>query len=781
MDRPIDWHRLYADEHPVNAAVVSRRRLWVCLDGFIVVLGVVFGRVVQLEVSQGEAFRAQAARPLLRRESLPGVRGRILAADGSVLARDKKTLSLAVHYRYLEDPPNERWLRRTARSQLTRAERKDSERIEAARNELLAQRRQLAKRLARLCGVPPESWHRRVARIQTRVRRIADSVYRRRLAECDRRKGETARPDDLHAAEPTSTARRIGRFLLDVLEGSVDDLPPTRVTVTEELDYHVMAEDVPRSVVAQVEAHPELYPGVRIIERSRREYPSGTLAANVLGHLGAIGEEELAAAGTDRYRPGDRVGRMGLERQYEQLLRARRGVAVRQTDHGGRVLSSYRQREPGVGRDLILTLDLRLQRTAETLLDEALARRVLAGRALGRGEVEPAGGVIVVMDVRGGAILAAASAPRFDPNLFAQPPSRSESKPAQLRELLSDPARPLFARVRSMAIPPGSVFKTISAVALLETLAVDPQEPFHCRGYLKHPDQMRCAIYRRRGVGHGDVTLRDALAQSCNVYFFHPVGRMGPRPLVDWAEAFGFGRPTGVDLPGEASGTVPTPETRRLKGRAWRTGDTQLTAIGQGRLTATPLQVVRMMAAVASDGRLVTPHLVSRAEKGTRFNLPERPGGCFAQIKPGPFFGSRAIPGLKVSTLEEIREGLRRVVSDGKGTAHDTVYMESIAVAGKTGTAQTGADRADHAWFAGYVPADSPKLAFVVVLEHSGNGGEVAGPVAKRLVIRMRQLGLFRWGVRSRKRPGDMPGDEQSESPGGSLRQPDSRSSRTRG
>ena len=211
------------------------------------------------------------------------------------------------------------------------------------------------------------------------------------------------------------------------------------------------------------------------------------------------------------------------------------------------------------------------------------------------------------MDIGTGAILAAASAPKFDPNLFVETTATG-----------CPPCWPIARRRCStasaqMAIPPGSTFKTLTAVALLESAAVGPQERFTCQGYLHHPDRQRCEIFVRQGIGHGQVALADALAVSCNVYFLHFAGLMGPRPLVDWAERFGFGRPTGVDLPSEAAGTLPSPENiEKLKAHAWRTVDTRSFAIGQGSLTATPLQVLCMMAAVANGGRLVTPHLAKR-------------------------------------------------------------------------------------------------------------------------------------------------------------------------
>ena len=381
-------------------------------------------------------------------------------------------------------------------------------------------------------------------------------------------------------------------------------------------------------------------------------------------------------------------------------------MAVELTDHGGHLLRAYHESEPDPGSDVVLTLDVNLQRTAEELLDAALRRR-----AVQADDREPAGGAIAVMDVHGGELLVLASAPRFEPGVFVAGSS------AERRAVLDDPAHPLFDRTIQMALPPGSVFKTLTAIALLEAGSLDPQKPFACQGYLKRPDRQRCEIYVHHGIGHGDVTLADALAQSCNVYFFHHAGELGPAAMVDWSGRLGFGRPTGVDLPGEASGMVPTPETiAKLEGHAWHTADTQSMAIGQGSLTATPLQVLRMMAAVANGGRLVAPHVVQA-------------------VRP-----AQPIDGLKASSLAAVAEGLRRVVADPKGTAHGTVALDSVAVAGKTGTASVGEGRAEHAWFAGYVPADRPRYALVVVLEHAGDAA--AGPVAKRLVLKMAEIEL---------------------------------------
>jgi len=694
-----DWQQFHASETRTPVVVDPRRRLRICLAVFVAVLLVVFGRAAQLEVTQGAGFRAEALRPVEKQTVLPAARGRILARDGSVLACDRKVQAVAVQYRRLQEPPDAGWLRATARARMSKAERKDAAKVAAEQVKVLAERVELARQLAQLCGLSPGQWTARAKQIQSRVQRIAEGA--------NRRQSEAASSSD--ALSNDSWAARLRRLLLE-------DPPPPRIVIAEELEYHVMADDAPPAAVAEIENRGDRYPGVKIVELSRRFYPGGAQAAHVLGHLGAEGEGEL-------------VGRMGVERQYENVLQGRRGTAVEQTDRGGRVLARYDRQPPTAGHDVTLTLDPALQRTAEELLQSALQRRAIRPEP-----AEPAGGAIVVMEIETGAIRAAASAPAFDPNLFAR------GNREELAAVLADKTHPLFDRVCRMAIPPGSTFKVLAAAALLESATITPEARFNCQGYLHQPDRQRCDIYIRQGVGHGEVALADALAVSCNTYFFHFAEQMGPRPLVDWATRFGFGRPTGIDLPGEASGTLPCPENiRHLEGHAWRPADTQSMAVGQGSLTATPLQVLCMMAAAANGGRLVTPHVARGVgEHGSGSTLGGEPPSPIAGLQP-----PSPIAGLQRKTLRTIREGLRRVVADPQGTAHGTLYIESLAVAGKTGTAETGADRASHAWFAGYVPAEEPKLALVVVLEHAGEAALAAGPVAKRLVLRMEQLGML--------------------------------------
>lgn len=697
-DRYFDWQRLLSgDDRPAGVVTDSRRRLRWMFAAFLLAVFMILARLWWLEITTGEVVRAQASQPLLREVSIPARRGKIVARDGTILAQDRELRALKLHYRYLEEPPNPGWLTYQARRRLSSAARRDPQRLAAMLAQLRVERAEMHRRLAALAGLTLEEYNAARQRVQTRVQRIARHVNER----------HTARQAD---SDEQSLPGWLG-WIEEKLTVPPASSIPRRIIVAEELDYHTLVEDLPPESAREIESQPEQFPGVQIDTHRGRVYPQGALAAHVIGHLGALSEEELAEAQQHPgpipiYEQGDLLGRTGLELAYEQQLRGRRGWQEEQVDRRGETLS-VRVIQPAVpGEDLVVTLDMPLQQSAQRLLDTALARHAT---------LPSAGGAAVVLDCRTGAVLASASAPRFDVNVMLRGPARVVS------ELLTSEQKPLFDRATKMAIPPGSVMKTLTAIALLEAGVIDPRETFYCQGYLHHPSRQRCAIFRHFGVGHDEIDLTQALAQSCNVYFFHHATRLGPRALIDWSERFGLGLPTGIDLPHESRGRVPTPETiEQLEGHPWRTGDTQALSIGQSSLTVTPLQMARLMAAVANDGFLVTPHLL------TSQKLPPQ-----------------RIAGLRRSTLEAVRRGLEQTVFDSTGTAHDTLFLESVPIAAKTGTAETGGNRADHAWIAGYAPADNPRIAFAVALEHSGGGGETAGPVARGLIARMEQLGYF--------------------------------------
>ena len=610
--------------------------------------GLVLLRAAQLELTGGSDFRAVATRPITRTRPLPADRGRILARDGSVLAADSHTRALALHYRWLQQPADPDWLRRQALEPLNRRQRRDAALVRSREAELLSQRDELHRRLAQLCGLSDDNWRARCERVESHVTGLAQRVNQRRLARHELAVQEAAAQALADSAAPLEWWQSLASALEELFAPEAP-APPARLVLAEEQDYHPLVEDLPPEATGEISSHPDDYPGVRIVELARRQYPSGSLAAHVVGHLGAsepVPSQGLPAAKT-------MIGRMGIERQFETVLCGSPGAEVEQLDHRGKSLGIQDRRSPIVGRDVQLTIDASLQRWAEGLLDGACRARS-AG-------TEPAasGGAVVVMDVSSGELLVAACAPRFDPQWFARGDATS------LARLFASPHDPLVDRVAKMAIPPGSVFKTLAAIALVESHACDPDEEFHCQGYLHEPDRQRCMIFRQQGIGHGAVTLSTALAQSCNVYFLHHASELGPEPLIACAKRFGFGRTSGVDLPDEAAGSLP----RSSPGdpRSQRLAIAQALAIGQGTLSVTPLQVARMMAAVANGGRLLRPKIVLG-------NLPGE-GSDSESAKPDRA-SSDASEGeaIRVSeqTLRAVREGLRRTVGDPQGTAYGT-------------------------------------------------------------------------------------------------------------
>jgi penicillin-binding protein 2 len=713
----------------------ARRLLVLFVILFLPILAVAV-RLVHVQAQLTEEYAADFERKVERFEPVPTHDGRILAADGEVLAEDQDVYGVKVHYRWLEEPPDPAWLKGQALSRLDRVARRDPQRVAHELDRVLERRAELWRQLARTAGLNPNLLAERRQRVQRHVERIYEMVDLRR---CERGTPPVAVSDA--GQSPENAWAAICRTVATALT-----TPPEReaiepLVIREQLDYHLLVPSISIEAAVEIEAHPEVYPGTRIDVTTRRIYPQGSLAPHLIGYRTPIDDTVIQERGERYpngdpldYRSGDRVGRLGLERSYERHLRGLRGLRKMVLDRRGEVLRTELVREPRFGHDLVLSLSVPLQQAAEELLDDVTGHEH-ADETNGQPLPVPPGGAIVAVDARTGTVLAAASAPRFDLRLLNDP------DPTAWREVLADPRKPLYHRAAEMALPPGSVFKVLSAIAFLESGKLDPGREFQCQGYLDDPDHYRCLIFRNFGASHGAINLADALARSCNVYFFSAARRIGAETIIDWGARCGFGKPTGIDLPGERGGNLPrAPESGASASRSPRrkpvSADALQLSIGQARLTATPLQVVRLMAAVANGGRLITPRLVDAAGPtliSTRDSMAA--AGEAADAAP--------IPDLSPRTLEWVRLGLAHVVSDRQGTGHKTVRLNEIAIAGKTGTAEAGGGKPDHAWFAGYVPADKPKIAFVVVLENAGSGGHAAGPVAREFVQAMLALGLI--------------------------------------
>jgi penicillin-binding protein 2 len=713
----------------------ASRLVWLFI-AFAVPLVAVAARLVQLQCFLADDYIAAFETTTESLEAIPSIDGRIYANDGRVLAEDVERFNISVHYRWLEDPPNEHWLTKQALSGLSRAERRNGAIVAAQRQKILARRDALWARLSELSGLSPKSLSEKRAAIQQRVERIAARLAERQAA----RENEVSLEPAVRDAGG-SEMQRLWKRLTAALT-----TPPRReadepIIAREALEYHPIIQDVPLEIRAQIEAHPRWFPGVRVGCLSRRVYYDTAFAPHVVGarvpataaelggpELNLRQAENAGVSGSSPardpldYRPGDRIGRTGVEAAYDSHLRGLRGLRRITRNRYGEIVREETIRSPRPGGSVELTLNIAVQKKMERLLDAALNARPLSDQQASDAHV-PTGGAVVALDVQSGAVFVMASAPRFDFGSTGVPDSTT------WKRLNEDPWRPLFHRAIQAALPPGSVFKVLSAVALLQSGKVNPDERFECLGYLDQPNRFRCPIYVQQKVGHGPIDLSQALSRSCNVYFFHAADRIGPQPIVDWARRFGIGSATGIDLPFEKAGNLPDPDAsdhgdpRKSATSYWHRGDTRTLAIGQSSLTATPLQIARMMAAIANGGDMVTPFVAHKS--GPRLADEDSASGVSLRVP---------IPGLSEGTLARIRTALTKTVSDPSGTAYNTVRTKDIAIAGKSGTAQSGKGQADHAWFAGYAPADNPRVAFVVVLEHAGSGSKAAGPLARQLV-----------------------------------------------
>ena len=472
----------------------------------------------------------------------------------------------------------------------------------------------------------------------------------------------------------------------------------------------VLAEDVTLKQAVTLEARQLEWPALSIEVTARRSYPQGRLAAHALGYVGEVSDDEMRSGNfAPDLRGGDIVGKTGIERFFETDLQGTKGARRVRVNSRGRVVQEVGlDSMPSHGRDIRLTIDLDLQEE----LEEALAGHVGAG---------------IFLDPWTGEILAMASSPAFEPNLFAR-----RFPPEAWKELISNPQKPLQNRVSLSNYSPGSTFKIVVGAAALAEGVISPSATIFCPGYTTiYGHRFRCW----KEGGHGAVNLEEAIVHSCNVYFYHVGKMLGIENIAAYAHRLGLGEPTGIDLLNEDAGLIPTPEWKeRTRGQQWYAGETISVAIGQGPLNVTPLQMARMAATLANGGRAVTPHLAHQGEVREQAAASRR----------------RNETGFSTQTMSALRRAMVGVVQRGTG---GRAAVDEIAVAGKTGTAQfssrsagTDADDLpyairDHAWFVGFAPARDPRIAFAVFIEHGGHGGTTAAPVARRVMERFFGVG----------------------------------------
>lgn len=471
----------------------------------------------------------------------------------------------------------------------------------------------------------------------------------------------------------------------------------------------LLKRDIGRNTLAAIETHKFDLPGVAIDVKMQRNYLYPAHAAHLIGYLGEINAAELKKAKYLGYRPGDLIGKYGVEKIVEQFLRGKRGGRQVEVNVTGQVVRILKTVPAVQGNNIYLSIDHELQQKAENLLD---------GRA----------GAIVAMDPRNGHLLALVSGPAYDQNAFVNKLSY-----AQWNALVSDPARPMQNKAVQGEYPPASVYKIITAIAGLEEGVVDEDDTFFCPGWYKMGDRVfRC--WKKNG--HGTVNIVAALAESCDVYFYKLGEKLGVDRIATYAKASGLGAPTGTALEHEAAGLVPTKAWKKARmGTVWYKGETLSVAIGQGYNLVTPLQMAVLISAVANGGTRYTPLILKKIEAIEAGSLYESDDEIKGRLPVDPY------------NLSIIQKGLWQVVNQPKGTAWGSRIM-GVEMSGKTGTAQLFGRKNDatgpvtpinprllpHAWFLGYAPTDDPRIAVSVIVENGISGSKAAAPIAGKLI-----------------------------------------------
>ena len=454
--------------------------------------------------------------------------------------------------------------------------------------------------------------------------------------------------------------------------------------------------DIPMDEVARVEAHRVYIPGVSIQIEPKRNYPYAASFAHVIGYVSEVSDEELKDKKKYKdYSPGDYIGKYGLERTYENELRGVDGEKRVEVDAIGREVRTLDVVDPIAGNSLHLNIDLDLQLSA----DKAL---------------ETKKGAAVALNPKTGGVLVLASRPGFDPNLFASGISKKD-----WQRIALDKTHPLQNRAIQGGYPPGSTFKILLALRALDLGLINERTTFTCGGGFAYGNRVfKCW---KKG-GHGTVAVHRAIVESCDVFFYNVGLKLGVDRIHEFGTTVGLGRVTGVDLPNEQKGLLPSTQWKRERYKQpWYEGETVSVAIGQGAVWLTPIQLAQLSSFVANDGKNYKPQIVNR--------IVSTEGKVLKTFEPVV----NADPKIKPGVIRLVKDGMRGVVNEPGGTAGAS-RVQNVLMCGKTGTAQAGSDKVklgDHAWFIAYAPSEDASVAMAILVEHGLHGSSAAAPIAK--------------------------------------------------
>jgi penicillin-binding protein 2 len=490
-------------------------------------------------------------------------------------------------------------------------------------------------------------------------------------------------PAELPQAMRESVFNQLSTFLKMPVADIKRKVPPSVYRLYQPIE---ILGSVPYSTITEIAERIDEFPGVSWRSKPVRNYQETGSLSHIIGYVGDITKDELKLMYNQGYKAGDVIGKAGIEKQFDLMLRGRDGREYRTVDVKGKNIGSEQQTidPPEMGSNIVLTIDSTVQQLAE----KALGNRI---------------GSAIVLRPATGEILAMVSYPWYDPNVFSGANSGEE-----YAKLLADKDNPLINRAIQSSYPPASTFKAIMTAGIVEEKAFPQDQKVLCPGTISYGGRdFSCWT---KAPGHGWLDLKGALENSCDVYFW-TIGRdfLGIERIVSYAKDFGYGKATGIDLPGETEGFVPTPQWKeRRVHEKWLGGDTMNMAIGQGDLLVTPLQMADMMSMIVNDGIVYQPHVVKEIRDPST-------GAIEQSVQPNELLHS----GISKDTFETVRENLRGVITNG--TAKVPVNTKAVQIAGKTGTAEVGLKDHWHSWFVAYGPYDAPdpkdKIVVVVMVE----------------------------------------------------------------
>lgn len=486
----------------------------------------------------------------------------------------------------------------------------------------------------------------------------------------------------------------------------------------------IISKDISSVSVNQIKEQSSHFPGTAVITEPIVTYPYGSLASHILGYVGAISSEEYKAK-KDTYGMNDLIGREGIEYTLEEYLKGQDGIRQIDMAVDGTITEEYISKEAVAGANVALTIDANLQQETEKALKKNIDKIVNGGY----GEKHDAkAGAAIVMNVKTGEVLALASYPDYEPQLFID--GISEAKMQEYSE-----GSNLYNRAITARYAPGSTFKMVVATAALEEKAITKNTRVNDTGLYPRGHKPACWIYTQNHYGHGYLNVTQAIKKSCN-YFFYELGyRMGIDPIIKYAKAYGLGEKTGIELSGESSGIADVKTyCRQLEGRDWQLGDTLSAAIGQSYNNYTPIEMARYISMIANGGKAVDVTLIKSITDINGNQIPKEEIEQKVNQKLG-IENIEKVQDLNINeeTMQLVQKGMKGVTSESGGTAYYIFSDFGMDIAGKTGSAETSEEHKVNGWFVGFAPYNNPEIAVVILIESAGSGGNTA-PTAKDII-----------------------------------------------